>query len=89
MTSRSGGRSSIALIAPVSDCVLEISNRQHRFGRHARGKPQRRDQAGRIGAAGAGNIERGAIVRRGADERQSQRDIDGIVKANVLTGISA
>ena len=52
--------------------------------RHARGEPQRRDQARRVGLAGAGNVEGRAVIRRGADERQSQRDVDGILERDRL-----
>ena len=37
---------------------------------------ERGDQARRIGAAGAGDVERGAVVGRGAHEGQAERDVD-------------
>ena len=52
--------------------------------RHARGEPQRRDQARRIGLAGAGDVECRAVIGRGADERQSQRDVDGVLEGDRL-----
>ena len=52
--------------------------------RHPRGEPQGRDQARRIGAAGAGDIEGGAVIGRGADERQAERDVDAIVEGERL-----
>ena len=64
----------------------QIVDRAHfRFRRgHARREPQRRDQARRIGLAGAGNVEGGAVIRRGADERQSERDVDGVLEGDGL-----
>ena len=41
-------------------------------------------QARRIGAAGAGDVEGGAVIGRGADERQSQRDVDGVLEGDGL-----
>ena len=37
-----------------------------------------------IGAAGAGEIERGAVIHRGAQDRQAERHIDGLVEARVF-----
>ena len=71
MTSRSGGRSSIALMTGLRR-------------RHARGEPQRRDQARRIGLAGAGNVEGRAVIGRGAHERQAERDVDGVLERERL-----
>ena len=52
------------------------------------GKPcrklQRGDQARRIGAAGAGDVEGGAVVGRGAHERQAERDVDGMIESQRL-----
>lgn len=45
---------------------------------------QRRHEARLIGYALAGNAEGGAMVGRGADEGQAERDIDGIVEAERL-----
>ena len=44
--------------------------------RHVVGHREGRDQARRIGAAGAGDVERGAVIGRGADEGQAERDVD-------------
>ena len=52
--------------------------------RHPRGEPQGCGETRRVGLAGAGNVEGGAVVRRGADERQSQRDVDGVLERNRL-----
>src|SRR5450631_609109 len=70
ITSRSGGRSSIALI-PL-------------FYRHTRGEPQGRNQACRVGAAGARDVEGRAVIWRGANERQTQRDVHGLVERQRL-----
>ena len=48
--------------------------------RHAHGGGEAR----RVGAAGAGDVERGAVVRAGADERQAERDVDAVLDAEVL-----
>ena len=49
-----------------------------------RREPQRRDQARRAGAAGAGDVERGAVVGRGAHEGQAERDVDRFVEGERL-----
>ena len=59
-TSRSGGRPSAA--------------KAH--GGEPRREPQRGDQARRVGEALAGDVERRAVVGRGAHERQAERDVD-------------
>ena len=41
-------------------------------------------QAAGVGAAGAGQIERRAVVDRGAHDRQAERDVDGVLEAGVL-----
>ena len=41
-------------------------------------------EAARIGAAGAGEIERRAVIDRGAHERQAERDVDRRAEAGVL-----
>ncbi len=68
ITSRSGGkrcriahRVALARFAPLGDLGGEL---------------ERRDEAGRIGDALAGDVERGAVIGRGAHERQAERDID-------------
>src|SRR6516165_27154 len=43
-----------------------------------------RDQATRVGAAAAGNIERGSVIRRGSYERQSERYVDGMIERQCL-----
>ena len=70
MTSRSGGRSSIALMQVwPPPCARRAA------------APR---QARRIGLAGAGDVEGRAVIRRGADERQSQRDVDGVLEGDRL-----
>ena len=44
------------------------------------------DQAARIGAPGAGNVERGPVVGRGTHERQAKRDVDGVVEGKRFDG---
>ena len=44
----------------------------------------RRGQAGRVGPALAGDVERGAVVRAGAHERQPERHVDALLDAQVL-----
>ena len=77
ITSRSGGRSSIALMrgARRLRCVAR---------REPRGELERGDQARRIGAAGAGDVEGGAVIGRGAHERKPERDVDGVVEGERL-----
>ena len=45
---------------------------------------QRGDQAGGIGLAGAGDVERGAVIGRGADEGQAEGDVDAAVEIDGL-----
>ena len=71
MTSRSGGRSSIALMCALAAAIRAASRRA-------------RYQARRIGAAGAGDIEGGAVIGRRADERQAERDVDAVVEGERL-----
>ena len=66
MTSRSGGSDAASLMprrlgAPLGDLGGEL---------------ERRDEARRIGACLAGDVERGAVIGRGAHDRQAERDID-------------
>ena len=79
ITSRSGGRSLDAR------CMLR---RRPLLALVRRGEPrrelQRGDQARRIGLAGAGDIERGAVIGRGAHERQAERDVDAVVEGQRL-----
>ena len=44
-------------------------------------------QAGRVGLALPGDVERRAVVGTGAHEGQAQRDVDALVQARYLTGI--
>src|SRR4026209_3043826 len=37
-----------------------------------------------IGHAAAGDVERGAVIDRGANDRQSERDVDGASKGQQL-----
>ena len=77
MTSRSGGRSSICAIyfAGTSAGVC---------GGQPRGQRQRRHQARRIGLAGAGDVEGGAVIGRGAHERQAERHVHRVVEGQRL-----
>src|SRR5262245_40426659 len=47
-------------------------------------KLERLEQAARIGLALAGEVERGAVIDRGAHERQAERDVDAAAEARVL-----
>ena len=53
------------------------------FG-HARGEPQRGDEAVGPRLAGAGDVEGGAVIGRGADEGQAERDVDALVESQRL-----
>src|SRR4051812_34523770 len=48
------------------------------------GKLERLNQAAGIGLAGAGQVERRAVVDRRAHERQAERDVDAAAEARVL-----
>src|SRR5260221_1580707 len=48
------------------------------------GKLERFGEAAGIGAPGAGKVERRAVIDRGADEGQSERDVDAAAEAPVL-----
>src|SRR5258708_9942002 len=48
------------------------------------GKLERFLEAAGIGAAGAGKVERRAVIDRGADEGQAERDVDAAAEARVL-----
>ena len=48
--------------------------------RHA----HRGGEARRVGAAAAGDVERGAVIGAGAHERQAERDVDAVLDAEVL-----
>jgi hypothetical protein len=50
----------------------------------AHAAPDRRRQAGRVGHAAAGNVERRAVVGAGAHEGQAQRHVDTVFDAEVL-----
>src|SRR5690606_32870727 len=77
MTSRSGGRPSMLVMrAPSWPCPLRIG--------HAPGEPERRDEARGRGGALAGDVERRAMVGRGAHEGQAQGDVDGAVEGERL-----
>ena len=45
---------------------------------------ERRDQARRVGAPGAGDVERRAVIGRGAHERQAERDVDRVIERERL-----
>src|SRR5262249_37434176 len=51
-------------------------------------EPRRKSQGGeearRIGAAGAGNVESGSVVRRRAHEGQAERYVDGLIEVERL-----
>ena len=53
-------------------------------GRCSRGEAQRGDEAVGARLAGAGEREGGAVVGRGAHERQAQRDVDAAVEGERL-----
>src|SRR5258706_1890630 len=48
------------------------------------GKLERFGEAAGIGAPGAGKVERRAVIDRGADEGQAERDVDAAAEARVL-----
>src|SRR5688572_2678220 len=48
------------------------------------GKLHRFDQAAGVGAAGARDVERGAVVDRGAHERQAEGHVDALAERRVL-----
>src|SRR5512145_618820 len=48
------------------------------------GKLERLDQAARVGAPGAGDVERGAVVDRGAHERQTERHVHALTESGVF-----
>src|SRR5574341_234764 len=48
------------------------------------GKLQRLGKAARIGAPGAGEVERGAVIDGGAHERQAERDVHAAAEGSVL-----
>ena len=48
------------------------------------GRLDRDDEAGGRRDALAGDVERGAVVDAGADDRQAERDVDALVEAEVL-----
>src|SRR5438128_6735402 len=48
------------------------------------GKLQRLSKAAGIGAAGAGKVERGAVIHRRTDERQAEGDVDAAAEARVF-----
>ena len=91
ITSRSGGRPSG--LAPGRGS----SARRRSCRRGARRAPRRsRRRASRLSIKLAAearpsrrDVEGGAVVGRGAHERQPQRDVDAVSKASVLNGISA
>ena len=81
ITSRSGGRSSTALMRSAAAAVRLPASAA---GGKPRRKLERGDQARRIGLAGAGDVEGGAVVGRGAHERQAERDVDRVVERQRL-----
>ena len=54
------------------------------MARHRDGRVERGDHAARIRAARAGQIQRGAVIDRRADDRQPERDIDALAERRVL-----
>ena len=78
MTSRSGGK-----LVGDAHCAATCEGGLLAVGKTRR-KPDGGDKARRIGAAGAGDIERRAVIRRRAHERQAKRDIDGVVEGERL-----
>ena len=82
ITSRNGGR-------PSEGIAHDAASRHRPRGAwrgpgEPRRQPQRGDQARRIGGAGAGDVEGGAVIRRGAHERQAERDVDGMIEGERL-----
>src|SRR5690606_6868524 len=47
-------------------------------------EPRRRDQAARFGAAAARDVERGAVIDRGADPGQAERDVHRVAETGVF-----
>src|SRR5262245_30142747 len=52
-----------------------------RPGRKPRGKLKSGDQARGIGATGAGDVEGGAVIGWGADERQAESQVDRVIES--------
>jgi hypothetical protein len=53
---------------------------------HGNGTADGFDHAAVLGAAGTGQVERGAMVHRGADKGQAQRDVDAVAEGAVSGG---
>ena len=69
----------------VQEMLAEaLARADHPDAAQASCEPDRLEQAARIGAAGAGEVERRAVVDRGAVEWQSKRHVDRVAEARVL-----
>ena len=88
ITSRSGGRSSIGAHQRYGTPRDGRDAALRGLGRAAR-RPRREACSAAIrlaglALAGAGDVERGAVVGRGAHERQAERDVDRMVEGQRL-----
>ena len=54
--------------------------------REARGEGDGGDHAGMLGDAAARDVEGRAVIDRGADEGQAERDVDGLAEREALDG---
>jgi hypothetical protein len=57
---------------------------RRRCARHRDGEIRPRRTGCRVGAAAAGQVERGAVIDRGADDGQAERDVDAVLEGGVL-----
>src|SRR6202034_163842 len=80
MTSRSGGSAG----SPVATDSAGGDGRGRAPRAHRRGEPERGDEARLAGDALAGDVGGGAVIGRGADEGQAQRDIDAALEIDGL-----
>ena len=70
------------IVDPAHDAAA--ASRRLIAGGQPGGERERGDQARRVGAAGAGDVEGGAVIGRGAHERQAERHVDGVVEGERL-----
>ena len=83
-TSPSGGRPSGLAAAPSRLMGVREPARLGTAAPELGGELQRGDEAARAGLAGAGQREGGAVIGRGAHERQAERDVDAAVEGQRL-----
>ncbi len=85
ITSRSGGKPS-GLEPPACASGAAALMRERSLTRRGDGggELQGFDEAVRRGAPLGGDVERGAVVGRGAHERQPERDVDALIEAERL-----